>query len=62
MSNDLRTRACRGAHMAKGWTKKDVHRALKRAGAREVFAALTGHCAVADYTDRPPAKDSSTSR
>lgn len=56
MSNDERTRTYRDAHLAKGWTPKAVYRALKRAVAREVFAALAGHCAVPDYTDLRPAR------
>ncbi len=56
MTNDPRTRDYRDAHLAKGWTQKAVYRALKRAVAREVFAALTGHCAVPDYTDLRPAR------
>lgn len=56
MSNDPRTRAYRDAHLAKGWTKKAVYRALKRAVAREVFHALTGRCAVPDYSDLRPAR------
>jgi len=31
MTNDERTRAYRDAHLAKGWTKSAVYRALKRA-------------------------------
>jgi len=34
MSNDPSTRAYRDSHLAKGWTKKAVYRALKRAVAR----------------------------
>ncbi len=56
MTNDDRTRAYRDAHLAKGWTTKAVYRALKRAAAREVFHALSGHCAVPDYTDLRPAR------
>lgn len=56
MTNDDRTRAYRDTHLANGWTKSAVYRALKRAVAREVFAALTGHCAVPDYTDLRPAR------
>jgi len=50
------TRAYRDALLAKGWTKKAVYRALKRAVAREVFRALSGHCSVPDYTDPRPAR------
>jgi transposase len=56
LTNDERTRAYRDAHLAKGWTKKAVYRALKRAVAREVFAALVGRCAGPDYTDLRPAR------
>jgi transposase len=31
-------------------------RALKRAVARQVFRALTGHCTVPDYSDLRPAR------
>ena len=56
MSYDPATRAYRERHLAKGWTLKAVFRALKRAVAREVFNALTGHCAVPDYSDLRPAR------
>jgi len=56
MSNDPSTRAYRDSHLAKGWTNKAVYRALKRAVAREVYRALSGHCAVPDYTDLRPAR------
>ena len=56
MTNNPATRDYRDTHLAKGWTKKAVYRALKRAVAREVFRALTGHCAVPDYTDLRPAR------
>lgn len=56
MSSDPRTRAYRDAHLAKGWTKKAVYRALKRAVAREVFRALLGRCTVPDYSDLRPAR------
>jgi transposase len=56
MSYDPATRAYRDRHLAKGWTLKAVFRALKRAVAREVFNALTGHCAVPDYSDLRPAR------
>lgn len=55
MSNDPRTRAYRDTHVAAGWSKKDVYRALKRAVAREVYRALTGRCTVPDYSDLRPA-------
>jgi transposase len=56
MTNDPRTRAYREAHLDKGWTKPAVYRALKRAVAREVFAALAGRCHIPDYTDLRPAR------
>jgi len=56
MTNDDRTRRYRDAHLAKGWTTKAVYRTLRRAVAREVYAALTGHCSVPDYTDLRPAR------
>lgn len=56
MSYDPVTKAYRDAHLAKGWTISAVFRALKRAVAREIFQALTGHCAVPDYTDLRPAR------
>ena len=56
MSNDPHTRAYRDTHLAPGWTNKAVYRALKRAVAREIFRALTGHCTVPDYSDLRPAR------
>jgi len=56
MTNEPRTRSYRDTHLAKGWTKRAVYRALKRAVAREVFAALIGRCAVPDYSDLRPAR------
>lgn len=56
LSYDPATQAYRDAHLARGWTIKAVFRALKRAIAREVFHALTGHCAVPDYSDLRPAR------
>ena len=56
MTNDPHTRAYRDAHLDRGWSKKDIYRALKRAVAREVFQALTGRCAVPDYSDLRPAR------
>jgi transposase len=56
MTNDERTRSYRDAHLAKGWTKKAVYRALKRAVAREVVAALAGHCKVPQHRDLRPAR------
>lgn len=56
MSCDPATRAYRDAHLARGWTKKAVHRALKRALAREVFKALVGRCDIPHYDDLRPAR------
>ncbi|MGL4176116.1 MAG: IS110 family transposase [Dermatophilaceae bacterium] len=56
MSYDPDTRAYRDTRLAKGWTTKAVFRALKRAVAREIFRALTGHCTVPDYSDLRPAR------
>lgn len=52
------TRAYRDTHLARGWSNKAIYRALKRAIAREVIAALNGHCAVPDYTDLRPVRRS----
>lgn len=38
------------------WTVPAVYRSLKRAIAREVFQALTGNCAVPNYSDLRPAR------
>lgn len=56
MTHDAATRAYRDAHLAKGWTKAAVYRALKRAVAREIFQALIGNCPVPDYSDLRPAR------
>lgn len=56
LSYDPATRAYRDAHLAKGWTIKAVFRALKRAVAREIFNALTGHITVPDYSDLRPTR------
>lgn len=56
MTTDQRTRAYRDTHLAQGWTKKAIYRALKRAVAREIYRALAGHCTVPDYTDLRPAR------
>jgi transposase len=45
-----------GQPQTKGWTINAVFRALKRAIAREIYQALTGHCTVPDYTDLRPAR------
>ncbi len=56
LSYDPATRTYRDQRLAKGWTNAAVFRALKRAIAREVFQALTGHCTVPDYSDLRPAR------
>lgn len=56
MTHDPRTQAYREAHLAKGWTLAAVYRALKRAVAREIYQALTGHCTAPDYSDLRPAR------
>lgn len=56
MTHDPTTRAYRDSHLEKGWTLPAVYRALKRAVAREIFHALTGHCPVPDYSDLRPAR------
>lgn len=56
MTYDPATRAYRDTHLARGWTKKAVYRALKRAVAREVFRALIGRCDIPDYSDLRPAR------
>jgi transposase len=56
MTYDPPTRAYRQSHLDQGWTLPAVYRALKRAVAREIFQALTGHCAVPDYSDLRPAR------
>jgi transposase len=56
MTYDPATRTYRDTHLARGWTRKAVYRALKRAVAREVFKALTGRCDIPDYTDLRPTR------
>lgn len=56
MTHDPTTRAYRDSHLDKGWTLPAVYRALKRAVAREIFQALTGHCTVPDYSDLRPSR------
>ncbi|GAA4186655.1 IS110 family transposase [Gryllotalpicola kribbensis] len=56
MSYNPATRDYRDRHLEKGWTISAVFRALKRAIAREIFQALTGHCVVPDYSDLRPAR------
>lgn len=54
LSYDAATQAYRDSHLSRGWTIHAVFRALKRVIARQVFQALTGRCAVPDYTDLRP--------
>ena len=56
MSHDQRTRDYRDKHLDAGWTLAAVYRSLKRALAREVYRALTGHCEIPNYTDLRPAR------
>jgi len=56
MSSDERTRAYVKAQLAKGRSKLDILRLLKRAIAREAFRLLTQPCAVDDYSDLRPAR------
>lgn len=56
MACDPVTRAYRDAHIARGWTNRQVYRALKRAVAREIYRALSGHCVIPDYRDLRPAR------
>ena len=56
MTYDPATRAYRDTRLARGWTRKAVFRALKRAIAREIHRALTGRCDVPDYQDLRPAR------
>ncbi len=56
MSSDERTRAYVTAQLAKGRSKLDILRLLKRAIAREVFRLLTQPCTVDDYSDLRPAR------
>lgn len=56
MSSDERTRAYVTAQLAKGRSKLDILRLLKRAVAREVFRLLTQPCAVDDYRDLRPSR------
>jgi hypothetical protein len=56
MSSDERTRAYVTAQLAKGRSKLDILRLLKRAIAREVFRLLTQPCAVDDYSDLRPTR------
>lgn len=56
MSSDERTRAYVKGQLAKGRSKLDILRLLKRAIAREAFRLLTQPCAVDDYSDLRPAR------
>lgn len=56
LSYDTATQTYRDTHLDKGWIIDAVFRALKRAVARQIFHALTGQCAVPDYTDLRPAR------
>lgn len=56
MSHDQRTRDYRDTHLDAGWTLAAVYRSLKRALTREVFKALTSHCAIPNYTDLRPSR------
>lgn len=56
MSSDERTRAYVKAQLARGRSKLDILRLLKRAIAREIFRLLTQPCAVEDYSDLRPAR------
>lgn len=56
MSSDDRTRAYVTVQLAKGRSKLDILRLLKRAIAREIFRLLTQPCAVEDYSDLRPAR------
>jgi transposase len=56
MSSHPRTRGYVERQGAKGRTKKEILRLLKRAIAREVFRLLTRVCPIDDYTDLRPAR------
>lgn len=56
MSNDERTRAYVKVQLAKGRSKRDILRLLKRAIAREAFRLLTQPCDIDDYRDLRPAR------
>ena len=56
MTYDPTTRAYRDTRLERGWTKKAVYRALKRAVAREIYRALIGRCPVPDYSDLRPTR------
>jgi transposase len=56
MTYDPTTRAYRDTRLARGWTKRAVLRALKRAIAREIYRALIGRCDIPHYADLRPAR------
>ncbi|MFN8087593.1 MAG: IS110 family transposase [Mycobacterium sp.] len=56
MSSDKRTRDYVTRQVAKGRSKMEILRLLKRALAREVFRLLTTVCEVDDYSDLRPAR------
>jgi len=56
MSSDPRTRAYVKVQLAKGRSKRDILRLLKRAIAREIFRLLTQPCVIDDYRDLRPAR------
>jgi transposase len=55
-SHDQRTRDYVARQLAKGRSKKDILRLLKRAIAREMFRHLTAPCPIDDYSDLRPAR------
>jgi transposase len=56
MSHDQRTRDYVTGQLAKGRSKKEVLRLLKRAIAREIFKHLTAPCPIDDYSDLHPTR------
>lgn len=56
MSNHQPTRVYVQRQLAKGHTRKEILRKLKRAIAREMFKLLTRHVAVPEYADLRPAR------
>ncbi len=56
MSYDSTTIAYRDERLARGWTKKDIFRVLKRAVACKIFHALAGHTTAPDYSDLRPTR------
>lgn len=53
---DQRTKDYRDRQLARGKTKADIMRMLKRAIAREIHHALTGRCTAPDYSDLRPTR------